>query len=494
MSNSPQHEKQYLIDNYTDTDNGVLAEKLGISRKAVVKRARRLGLSKNCIIKKEHIKTTQGDEMEKKIGVESRCDDKAVINWTTKTILTDLGEFGQFTCNFSTHGAIQRYYVDGYEGKGHTSAEVAMKFNFPHAKAVLLYAKIHGFTKASPPQTDIEFEEGLTVEEAVEENIQAMKRATVRKTEIAKWRKVQEDANKWNNFENAVLYPMKDQIEQHLPKYKPVVYEPQVRTEPVTWVIGFNDWHYRKFCYNHKGQVTYNKKIAEQALKHGVQSLVTRALLHGKPESIFITAGGDNLTTDNKHETTTSGTSQIGQVEGVFEIDLEKYIDTTVSVYDTLGQIAHTTIIPTLGNHDESTSRMLLLLLSKLYESNDNIDVLKNLTSRTFCKYGNNGLGFAHGQDMSLAKWKRNAHKLFLVEAREQGVNLNTTQNLFLFLQHLHTDMREDMGGVQVIVLPAPPPPDSWHRGSGYIGNYIGMSLHIINKKTGQAGGAVLYS
>ena len=32
---------------------------------------------------------------EKKTGIESRRDDRVIINWTTRTVITQLGEFGR---------------------------------------------------------------------------------------------------------------------------------------------------------------------------------------------------------------------------------------------------------------------------------------------------------------------------------------------------------------------------------------------------------------
>jgi hypothetical protein len=484
--------REYIREHYSNTPNSTLAQHLNITPKAVQKVAQRLGIKKDPTcgkIKEEH--TPKEGEMEKQT-IEVRHDGLVVINWATKTIVTQLGEFGSVLTSFSTHGAIQRYYVDGY-GEKHTASETATKFTiFPHAKAVYIYARLHGFSKASLGQSDIEFEEGLTEDEAVQENLQSLKARVARKTELEKWKLVQQKADSWDKFFHEKYLPMKDWIEESLPKFKPTKFQPLTVKQDVAWVIGFNDWHYRKFCYDYQGKTTYDRKIALKVLSEGTLSIITKGLKFGTPEKIFVTMGGDNLTTDNSNETTTGGTSQIGQVEGIHHIDMAKYIDTTVNTYEILSQISQLTIVPTLGNHDRESSRMLYIFLRHLYKNRPDIQVAENYLSRTYLKYGNNGMGFAHGDDMSLAKWKRNAHKLFLVEAREQKVNLNTARNLYLFLQHLHTDMYEDLGGIRQYVLPAPPPPDDWHAGKGYVGNYTGMSLHILDKKAGIQG--VLYS
>lgn len=508
MNNNHIYAREFVRSNIEKMTFKEMAQKLNKTENAVKKIAGKMKLSRfphknsgTIVMDNNNYtpKTEEGIEMKKEKEIldegkswETRQNGKILVNKITKTIVTDLGEFGQVLTSFSTHGAIQRYYVDAY-GSKHTAAETAMKFTiFPHAKAVHIYARLHGFSKASPPQTDLEFEEGLTVEDAVKENIQSIKAEVSRKTEIEKYKLMVKKVGMWDNFYHKKFLPMKDWLDENLPEYKLPIFKPNLQPSEIAWVIGFNDWHYRKFCYDHKGRPTYNREIAIKALQKGINSLISQGILLGKPEKIFVTSGGDNLTTDNHNETTTNGTSQVGQVEGIYSLDMGKYVDTTIRTYDTLRQVAPITIVPTFGNHDRETSLMLHILLQHLYKDKENVEVIENHHTRTFIKYGKNGIGFSHGDDMSLAKWKRNAHKLFLVEAREQGINLNVATNFLLFLQHLHTDMYEDLGGVRQYVLPAPPPADSWHNENMFKGNYVGMALHVIDKKEGVK--AVIYA
>jgi len=469
---------------------------------SVKNRAHKLGIKKapgkrfNGILDTEHTtKPTKEDEMKRPENaptVESRHDDRVIINWTTRTVITDLGEFGSMSVSFNTHGAIQRYYVDGYEGKGHTASEVAMKFNFPHAKAVYIYAKLHGFTKASLGQTDLEFEEGLTVEDAVRENIQALKRRTYKKTELKKWREIQKDADSWNDFQNAVYFPMKDWVEENLPTWKAPKYTPNTPSKEKAWVVGLSDFHYLKWAYNHQGKTVFNRKIAEKLLLETNCKLITDGLLQGKPEKIYIPMGNDNYSVDNIFETTTAGTPQTGQIDGNWRIDLENYFRLCINTIEVYAQIAPVTIVPMEGNHDKHTSITLHLFLKLLFQNRQDIFVIDNIAPRVYTQYGKNAFMFTHGDSMSQPKLKRSAHKFFMAEAQAQGIKIHQVTQNIMFSGHIHTDSYEDLGAVKHFIIPSLAPPDQWHTDKGYVGNRQEASLYIFDKKGGRK--AVLYA
>jgi len=486
-------EKEELARLYPTTPNSELARRFNTTVQGIKNRARRYGLKKatnggRVIINPD---TTEEQTMTDKIGVESRQSDLVIINWTTKTIITDLGEFGTFTCSFTTHGAIQRAYVHGYEGKGETASEVATRFDFPHAKAVYLYAKAHGFTKASLGQTDIEFEMGLTPEQAAEENIQAQKRRAMKLTERRKWQEIQKDADKWNHFKSTVFYPVKDWVEANLPAYRPPKYQPRKKSKQFAAVVGLSDWHYMKYAYDHNGETTYNRTKARKALADANSSLIDQMVAYGKPERIFIPVGTDNLHVDNPNYTTTRGTPQTGQTDGsVWQLDVEAYVDLTVGMIELYAQIAPVTVVPIPGNHDKHTSMMMAVFLLKLYADRKDVNVVRNYDPRVYQQYGKNCFCFTHGDGMSLPKLKRDAHKFFMHEAGTQGIK--DAVHYALFSGHLHFDHYEDLGVVKHFIIPSLSASDSWHKESGYVGSKEEASLYVFDKHLGRK--VVLYS
>jgi hypothetical protein len=490
------------VEHLTNNANAFFSSEIGAglmraaTTNSIKKIAGRLGLHKGATLisdKRAISPSTEDKPMNVKTGIEIRLDGLIVVNWTNRTLVTDLGEFGSYTCNFTTHGAIQRYYVDVYEGKGHTAADTAQKFDFPHAKAVYVYAKIHGFTKSSVPQTDIEFEEGLTPEDAAKDTLQSLKRRAMRITEQKKWQETQRDADNWNNFKNTALYPLKDWIDANLPSYRPPVYRPTETADPFCGVVGVSDWHYMKYAYDHNGKTTYDRKKAQRALEAANSSLITAMMKHGRPERLYIPSGTDNLHVDTPLLTTTAGTSQVGQTDAsIWQLNVEAYVDIVVSMVDLYSQIAPVTVVPMAGNHDRHVSYMLHVFLQKLYEKSDRVTVVRNYEPRVYQQYGSNALCFTHGDSMSQPKLKKSTHKFFMDEAPRQGIKMNAVRHFALFSGHGHVDQYEDLGVVKHFVIPSLAPSDSWHKEQGYVGSKKEASIYLFHRTEGRK--AVIYS
>lgn len=415
--------------------------------------------------------------------------DGYVYNNNTKTVITDLGEFGNFVCSLDMHKAIQRAYVDTYEGKGDTASQVAMRFDFAHSKAVYKYAKIHGFTKSSLPQTDLEIKEGLTVEEAVEENIQAFKRKAYKETEKTKWKLQQKYADSWLNFHHTVLKSLENHLEEYLPKYKiPVLKLPKNKNKNAV-VIGISDVHYMKFCFDHLGKATYDREIAIERLNNAISSLVEKITRHGIPEVIYLPVGSDNLHVDNQQHTTTKGTLQVSATDGHWALELKNYVVMTLNMIDVFSQVSKVVVIPTAGNHDQNTSFMLNAYLSIHYKESKKVQFVENYHSRVYTQYGSNCFVFGHFEDLSVNKIQANAHKFILDESRAQGIQAD---RFFVFSQHVHTDSFKALGAnVQHFVFPSLSGTDQWHRNNAYLG-VSEASAYSFTKENGKD--AIFYS
>ena len=471
----------YIKENFEKEDDRQIAGVCGITPNAVEHRRRSLGL------KRPKVANGGGKQ-----GVEIRQDGLIVINWDNKTIITDLGEFGSFVCGFSMHGAIQRAYVTSYEGKGDTAAEVATRFSFAHAKAVWKYAKIHGFTKSSLGQTDLEFEMGMTAEEAAKENIQSLKRRAIKITEQKKWQKTQADSDKWNQFEHSIFYPLKDWIDVNLPKYKPPVFKGGVRKGNFAAVIGVSDWHYMKLAFSHDGREVYNREIALERLREANNALIKDIMMYGVPDKIYVPVGTDNLHIDNPQQMTTKGTPQAGQTDGDWHAELDNYLEAVVKMIELYAQIAPVEVVSMPGNHDKHTSYLMASFLSMFFNKHKRISVSKVLHPRCYITYGNNLFVFDHGDGKSIRKFQGNMHKLVLVEAKDQGINMHNISNIYFFSGHLHFEMSIDLGGIKHHIIPSLSTPDQWHREHLYVGTREQASAYIIDKETGER--AVVFS
>ena len=442
-------------------------------------------------LRKRDVSTTISDEKQEtaqiKAGLEIRGK-HIVVNWTTRTIITELGEYGQMVCSFDMHNAVQRAYVTMAEGK--TASDVARDFDFPHAKAVLLYAKHHGFTKSSLPQTDLEFELGLTVEEAVEQNIQTMKRDAYKKTEKAKWVEIMKGYEKWTQFHNTVLKPFENHIEQYINVRQPIKYTvPKMESKHYNVVVGMTDLHYLKLAVDDFGQIVYDREIARNKLFETQKDLIAQIALYGKPEKFTVIAGSDGIHIDNPLQTTTQGTNLANSTDGEWHIEIGNYIDIQCDYIDLFANIAPVDVIVVPGNHSKNTDYLIGAFLKKYYEKiNNSVKVIQGMNSeRTFVPFGNKYcLVFQHGDNVSPNKMDKEIHKVIMSEAYKWGIK-STDTVFYHFSGHIHHEDSKDLGGNVIrITLPAVCPPDKWHTQSQYVGTTLQTLNTLIDKDRGR--------
>lgn len=438
-------------------------------------------------LKNKQVESADQPEVpQQKSGLELRGD-HIVINWTTRTIITELGEFGQMVCSFDMHKAVQMAYV--HMGEGKTAADIARDFDFPHAKSVIIYAKHHGFTKSSLPQTDIEFEEGLTVDEAVAQNIQTMKRDAYKKTEKAKWAEIMKGYEKWTMFHNTVLKPFENHIEQYISVRQPLKYTvPKMDAKTYNVVVGMTDLHYLKLAVDDFGQIVYNKDIARKKLFETQKDLIAQIQLYGKPEKFTVIAGSDGMHIDNPLQTTTQGTSMANSTDGEWHIEIGNYIDIQLDYIDLFANIAPVDVIVVPGNHSKNTDYLVGAFLKKYYEKvNGSVKVIQGMNSeRTFVPYGKYCLVFQHGDNVSPNKMDKEMHKVIMSEASRWGIRALDTI-FYHFSGHIHHEDSKDLGGNVIrITLPVVCPPDKWHTQSQYVGTMLQTLNTLIDKEKGR--------
>lgn len=433
----------------------------------------------------------QSQEKEKtKSGLELR--DCYVINWSNQTIITDLGQYGNYVASFDRHSLIQRKYV--YDHGNETAAIVAMEFDFIHTKAVYLYAKIHGFTKASPPQTDLEFELGKTVEESVTENIQHKKLQVYKQTQKRKWQETEVAASKWWNFENTIVEAIKainfDQIKVDQLQY--IIPQTDYKFAAV---IGISDIHYLKLCYDHLGGVVYDREIARSKVKDHTVKLAQETARYGRPDHFYVIVGNDNIHVDGIHHSTTKLTSQHEATDGLWRLELKNYIQLQLDLINYYKQISPVIVVPVKGNHDLQTSVALNSFLQIYYENDPQVQVIVCHDSRVYTQYNKVCLIYTHGDDFKgITRLEGEVHKLILGEAKLQGINLQEVEYFILIHGHEHVGSTRDLNGrVQRIGLSSLSGIDDyWHKGSGYVGRQPESQVIIIDPATGRKG--ILYA
>lgn len=501
--------EQYVKDNYATQTFSEMAKHLTTSSRYIrdieekllglklIDKANRFTTEKSGAT---NAKEDSSSKQKVKTGLE-RIGEHVMINWTAKTVYTDLGEFGDVLIPFDMHNAIQRTYVTMGEGK--TAADVATIFGeyidaFIHAKAVHLYAKHHGFTKSSTPQTDIEFKGGLTVEAAVEQNIQKMKSQTIKETEKAKWKEIMKGYEKHTDFHNKVLKPFENYIAAFISDRRPIKFQmPKgIIKRNYNLVVGMTDLHYLKLCADEAGNIIYDRKIAIKKLFETQKELLSQITMYGIPEKITVLVGSDNIHIDNPLQTTTSGTNLANSTEGIWQLEIGNYISIQLEYIDMFASIAPVEVISIPGNHDKHTAYTMAAFLKVYYEKvNKKVEVIQSLVSnRVYRQYGDRYcLIFEHGDNVSPTKMDKEMHKVIMSEAAAWGIKSAINMVFYHFSGHTHAEDQKDLGGNVIrIVLPVVCPPDMWHSLNQYVGTTLQTMNTLIDIKKGRC--AILFT
>jgi len=170
---------------------------------------------------------------------------------------------------------------------------------------------------------------------------------------------------------------------------------------------------------------------------------------------------GDYFHADNSDDTTSKGTPV--DVDGrrikVVRVGLDIFIDI---IDQALLKFPIVRVICVTGNHDADSSKMLALMLEKLYRKEPRVLVDSAPTKHHMYRWGKVMIATTHGdtgkdQDLGMimcTDWKQDFAK---------------SEFYHWYKGHVHHDsLKEYTGGIIVETFRTLAPGDSWHRGQGY--------------------------
>ena len=407
---------------------------------------------------------------------EVRDDGDIFINRRTRTIVTDLGEFGTVVFSFERHAQMRRRYADDWENSRETIPEIARDFDMQPA-AFNRYKTLHGWTHASDPFTDEEWEEGLSVEAAVAQTLASHRRAYHKQLQKEKWAETIADADRWRRFDESVLQPVTAAIEARAPRYAPprlILSQRSSRRFDV--VLCPTDLHYGKGSYLDECGSAYSCAEAARLIEDCTRSLLQDTIAFGVPERIITAVGSDWLHIDTDSGTTTSGTPQ--DMDGTPQDIHWEGAELAIQQIDMLRQVAPVEVLHIPGNHDRMAGWGVLHIVYSWFRSVADVHVTRSNAPRQYIQSGDTLLGFAHGDG---AKFK-DLPLLMATEARELW---GKTQWRTFFTGHLHYELTKDTMGVIQRQLPSLSGSDRWHVRNGYVGSRRALTAYIVDHRDG---------
>lgn len=226
------------------------------------------------------------------------------------------------------------------------------------------------------------------------------------------------------------------------------------------------DHHLGKFCWSPEVGNDYDCNIAEELFYKASQDLLNQAKGFSV-ERILFPLGNDFLNVDNAAGTTTKGTRQ--DEDGRWQKTFVRAKAMLCAALDEASKVAPVDVVVVPGNHD--TERMFYLgeVLAAYFSKSKNISINNEPTKRKYYSYGENLIGFTHGNEEKKSN-------LPLIMATEQPEQWAATKYREWHTGHFHSKtenhfqpVKERMG-IRERIIPSLTPADAWHKGMGYEG------------------------
>lgn len=267
-------------------------------------------------------------------------------------------------------------------------------------------------------------------------------------------------------------------------KLSPIVkkYKRKKIKDPHCLVLDIADLHIGKLATISATNTFYDVDLAVERAIEGSESLIDKS----KPyniDKIFFIIGNDVLHIDNPKRTTTSGTPQ--DTDGMWYDNFKIARIVYSQIIRRLSTIAHVSIVHCPSNHDYMSGFMLADSLQCYFANNKNISFDVTNVHRKYCTYGDNFLGFSHGDGAKLDQ----VPYLAAHEAKEMWAS---TTYRYTYLHHIHHKdyfkfrSGKDFIGMTVEYLRSPSESDRWHKDNGYTGAKVAIEAFIHHPKNGQ--------
>lgn len=393
--------------------------------------------------------------------------DKANDNYIVMLEITD----GMVIVDGEKHRAMKEAYSD--VGGGLTIDEMAREFEMP-AAMISEYVKVNKWKHGMQPFTDEEVVTN-TLDDMVEKFLDIRKLEILKKAEKKKWRQIEKDAEQYTYLRESLADTFFEVLADHKPA--PVKARKMDVGTDYAVVISPTDLHFGKYGWVDEVGESYDMQEASERVLTKTEELIAR--LPSKPEKFFVGVGSDWFHVDNDIGTTTKGTAQ--DMAGTPAQILMQGCELARQHIDLLRTVSDVELIFMGGNHDRHTSIMLMLYLEAYYKDCEDVSVVVSPHIRQYVAYGNNLLGFTHGDGKVMNKLS----SLMAHEARKEWGN---TVNHLWFHGHLHHQQMREVGGCIIVQLPSLAGEDRYHSRNGYSMSRAGLSAYMIDKEAGLIG------
>ena len=260
-------------------------------------------------------------------------------------------------------------------------------------------------------------------------------------------------------------------------KLPPIKYTKNKDADALMVECNLSDSHIGKLCWEKETGSNYDLEIATEIFRQAVEYKI-QEFKRFKIEKIVFPLGNDFYHIDNYENTTTKGTPQ--DVDSRFPKIFQEGIKLIIWAINKLREIAPVEVILISGNHGRFAEQALSEVISAYYSGDKNVTVDPNLLPRKYIKYGQNLIGYLHGDEIKASMLPL----LMAVEAKEYWAE---TKYRYIKMGHFHTNRmsQDEVAGIGIYTSPSLCGTDTWHAQKGFTGNVRSAISTIYSKERG---------
>ena len=372
-----------------------------------------------------------------------------------------------------THRAMRHSY--SADGENLSVDEMARKYS-KSATFIREYIAAFGWSHTMDAFTDEEIL-GKSVDELVETSLASRRRQVREKANKKMWNDLQKDADRMRMLDDTLLNEFREAISKQNLASKKVNKRKMKNAEPYAVVISPTDLHFGAGSWIDETGSHYDTVEAKNRLIDRTNNLITR--LPSRPEKIILATGSDWFHIDNEEGSTTKGT-----IQDLSTSPAQIFMDGCELArqhIDLLREVTDVQVVFMRGNHDRQMALALMMYLKAVYDEVKDVDIVVDPKLRQYITWGNNLLGFTHGDGVR-------GNDLPLLMASEQRKEWGTCEHHTWFHGHLHHQRLLEKGGTTVIQLPSLAGADRWHYRKGHVLARAGICAHLLDKELGLIG------
>ena len=240
--------------------------------------------------------------------------------------------------------------------------------------------------------------------------------------------------------------------------------------------IPIMDLHFGKLCWGRETGNNFDNKIASSLFLGVIGDFVEKTKGYQFREILF-PLGQDFFNFDDIEGNTTNGTRQDNDAR--WQKVYTKGLEALIAAITFLSDVAPVRVFYVPGNHDKMTSFYATSYIDAWFRRNENVVVDIEPTTRKYVEFGNNLIGYTHGD-----KEGKRLPLIMQTEAREQW---GRTQFHEWHIGHWHNERfeSEEKIGVNIRTMSSICGTDAWHAEMGFIGSVRKAQAFVWNERTG---------